>query len=228
MTSQKARGPGDQDLVRRSWRCSSSRFLDHPILVILFFACIYHRRIVRSPTILVNAIGLENEPMTPGRRTLSFNSVDEVMPDVERLLEGHTTVGNWSLAQICRHLATVTRRVVDLPASTPQDPSRWVGEEQKRQVLESGLLPEGLPGPPEVIPAETLGERDEAEGLRQAIAYYKASAVRDRAPPFWSAEQGRMGPAPTHSRRASPQLRDPGLRIRDKNLREVPCRTLID
>jgi len=114
--------------------------------------------------------------MTPGRRTLRFASLDEVMPDVERLLEGHTTVGTWSLAQICRHLGTVMRRVVDLPASTPHDPSQWVGEEQKRQVLASGSLPEGLPGPPEIMPTETLGEGEEAEGLRRAIAHYKASA----------------------------------------------------
>jgi Protein of unknown function (DUF1569) len=114
--------------------------------------------------------------MTPGRRTLRYQSFDEVMPDVERLLAGHTTVGNWSLAQICCHLATVARRVVDLPASTPQDPSLWVGEEQKRKVLETGLLPESMPAPPQIVPTETLGEREEAEGLRQAIAYYRASS----------------------------------------------------
>src|SRR3954447_10541362 len=114
--------------------------------------------------------------MTPGRRTLRYASLDEVMPDVERLLEGHATVGTWSLAQICRHLAPVMRRVVDLPASTPHDRSKWVPEEQKRQVLESGMLPEGLPGPPEIMPEGTLGEREEAEGLRRAIDHYKASA----------------------------------------------------
>ncbi len=113
--------------------------------------------------------------MTPGRRTLRYQSLDEVMPDVERLLVGHTTVGNWSLAQICRHLATVMRRVVDLPASTPHDPSLWVGEERKREVFESGRLPESLPAPPQVVPTETLDERAEAEGLRAVIAHYKAS-----------------------------------------------------
>ncbi len=113
--------------------------------------------------------------MTPGRRTLRYGSLDEIMPDVERLLEGHTTVGTWSLAQICRHLSTVMRRVVDMPASTPQDPSKWVGEERKLEVLQTGMLPEGLPGPPEIMPGETLGERAEADGLRQAIAHYKAS-----------------------------------------------------
>ena len=81
---------------------------------------------------------------THGRRTLSFNSIDDVIPDVERLLEGHRTIGTWSLAQICRHLATAMRRVVDLPASTPPDPSLWVSDERKRQVFESGMLPEGL------------------------------------------------------------------------------------
>jgi Protein of unknown function (DUF1569) len=53
--------------------------------------------------------------MTPGRRMLGDDSFDEVMPDVERLLQDHTMVGNWTLAQICRH--------VDLPASTTFDPS---------------------------------------------------------------------------------------------------------
>jgi len=113
--------------------------------------------------------------MTTGRRSLCYNGFDEVMPDVERLLEGHATVGNWSLAQICHHLATVLRRVVDLPASTPQDPSQWVGEERKRQVFESGSIPEGISAPSELVPAETLGEREEVEGLRQAIAHYRAS-----------------------------------------------------
>ena len=62
--------------------------------------------------------------MTPGRRTLSYGNLDDIMPDVERLLDGHTTVGNWSLAQMCQHLAAVMRRVVDLPASTPHDTCR--------------------------------------------------------------------------------------------------------
>jgi hypothetical protein len=114
--------------------------------------------------------------MTSGRRTLRYSSLDEVMPDVEQLLEnGHSTVGTWTLPQICRHLGTVMRRVVDLPASTPADPSQWVGEDQKREVLDSGLIPEGLPAPPEVLPVGNFDAREEAEGLRQAIAYYKAS-----------------------------------------------------
>ena len=109
------------------------------------------------------------------RRTLQFGDFNEIMPEVERLVASHTTVGNWSLAQICQHLANVMRRVVDMPATTPRDMTQEVGEEKKRQVLESGKLPEGLPAPPRLIPPEGLNECEEVEGLRQAIAYYKAS-----------------------------------------------------
>jgi hypothetical protein len=118
---------------------------------------------------------MESLPMTEGRRPLRFETLDDVMPDVERLLRGHTTVGHWSLAQICRHLSTVMRRVVDAPASTPQDPSKWLPEEDKRRVLSSGLLPEGIPAPDAVVPAEAGDEREEAEALRAAIAYFQAS-----------------------------------------------------
>jgi hypothetical protein len=98
------------------------------------------------------------------------------MPEVDRLLEGHTTVGQWSLGQMCRHLATAMRRVVDLPASTPYDSSRWVGEEQKRQIFTTGQVPEGIPTSPRLTPEEGLDDREEAEGLRQAIAHYRASS----------------------------------------------------
>jgi hypothetical protein len=114
--------------------------------------------------------------MTPGRRTLRFESLDEVMADVEPLIGHNATLGNWSLAQICHHLATVLRRVVDLPASTPHDPSQHLGEEKKRQVLDSGQIPEGLPAPENLVPTGSFDEREEAEGLRQAIAHFKASS----------------------------------------------------
>jgi hypothetical protein len=107
---------------------------------------------------------------------LSYESLDGIMPDVERLLGGHTTVGNWSLAQICRHLATVMRRVVDLPASPPpHDTARQVDEELKRQFFESGMVPEGIPTSPLLLPVDALNQREEVEELRQAIAHYKAS-----------------------------------------------------
>ncbi len=51
--------------------------------------------------------------MTPGRRTLGLDDLDQIMPEVERLLGGYTTVGNWSLGQMCRHLGAILRASVD-------------------------------------------------------------------------------------------------------------------
>ncbi len=159
----------------------------------------------------------ERAEMNPGRRLLRFESLDDIMPDVERLLEGHRTVGNWSLAQICRHLATVMRRVVDLPASTPHDPSQRVSAERKREVFDSGMLPEGLQGPAEVMPAEYLGPREEAENLRDAIAHYKASpGPVIGAPVVWPAHESRVGPAAAHPHRPPSQLCGTGNGVRKR------------
>jgi hypothetical protein len=69
--------------------------------------------------------------MTPGRRTLSYGRFDRIMPDVERLLEGCTTVGNRSLAQICRHPAAAayckasSGPVIPHPSIGPLTKAEW-------------------------------------------------------------------------------------------------------
>ena len=115
--------------------------------------------------------------MTPGRRSLRFHNFDEIVPDVERLVDGHSTVGHWSLAQICRHLADVLRLSVDLPAGAISiDPARAEeGAEMKRRAFESGLIPEGMNGPAALIPPDGLDLVAEERGLREAIVHYAAS-----------------------------------------------------
>ena len=48
------------------------------------------------------------------RRTLAFDSLDQVMPEVDRLLEGYTLGGNWTLG-------------ADLPASGDLAPAHGRG-----------------------------------------------------------------------------------------------------
>src|SRR3954453_22400259 len=55
------------------------------------------------------------------------------------------------------------------------DPADRVSQEQKRRVFETGVLPEGIGAPPGVVTDSVGDEREEAEGLRSAIAYYLAS-----------------------------------------------------
>src|SRR3954467_958399 len=113
--------------------------------------------------------------MTPERRPLHFDHFDEIMPDVERMPGGCTPLGNGSRGQVCRHLSTALRLTADLPATTPLDPSLWVDEEMRRQIFESGHLLEGYAAPPAMVPEDALCAESEAEGLRQSIAYYRAS-----------------------------------------------------
>ncbi len=113
--------------------------------------------------------------MNPDRRTLQYENIDAIMPDVDRLLQGHSTVGAWTLGQICEHLATVTRVVVDLPATTRHDPSLRVGDEKKRQIFETGQLPEGLPLASTLAPPDALPAAEGADKLRKALAYYQSS-----------------------------------------------------
>jgi len=113
--------------------------------------------------------------MNPNRRTLKYNTIDAIMPDVDRLLAGHSTVGNWTLGQICEHLATVTKRVVDMPASTQHDPSLRVSDEQKQQVFTSGKLPKGMPLPSTMATPDAVSAAEGADQLRKALAYYQSS-----------------------------------------------------
>src|SRR4051794_14669240 len=47
----------------------------------------------RPPTREGAPLPASEEMMTPGRRSLRFHSFDEIVPDVERLVDGHSTVG---------------------------------------------------------------------------------------------------------------------------------------
>ena len=103
-------------------------------------------------------------PMTPARRALSYASLDEVMPDVDRLLRGHTTAGSWSLAQICRHLALSIHCTIDgFPARAPWIVRKTIGRLLLRRILRTGRFVEGMKAPAAYQPAPGPDVRAEAE-----------------------------------------------------------------
>jgi hypothetical protein len=108
------------------------------------------------------------------RRDLTFSSLDDVMPEVERLLAGHTTVGHWSLGQICNHLAAALRLTLEVPPSSAE-PTR----EQRvarRLFFRSGRFPDGMEAPVRVLqPQPGLDAVKEAEALREAIGRFDAA-----------------------------------------------------
>src|SRR5262245_65318568 len=117
--------------------------------------------------------------MRDARRPLAFASLDEVMPDVERLLSGHTTVGNWSLGQICSHLAQAFRFTID--GFPPEAFPPWIirktlGRLLLWHILRTGRFTERLRMPKKYEPAPGTDARVEAESLRTALQRFAAHA----------------------------------------------------
>jgi len=109
-----------------------------------------------------------------GGRDLTFEGLDEVMPDVDRLLDGHATVGRWTLGQILRHLSTTIR--LTIPADgTPPRPTRTPppsprGSLIRRRFFAAGRFPAGVEIPlPVLDPPPGLDDRAEAASLGEAI-----------------------------------------------------------
>jgi len=122
-----------------------------------------------------------------GRRDLTFASLDEVMPEVERLLGGHVTVGQWSLGQICNHLAiavhlSMNGRSEFVSATSPEEDRSWI---LRKRFFRGGRFPEGKTAPiPALVPSEGLDDRAEADDLRHAIARFSAAAGPFPGHPF--------------------------------------------
>ncbi|WP_435009693.1 DUF1569 domain-containing protein [Tundrisphaera lichenicola] len=111
--------------------------------------------------------------MIEGRRTLTFSRLDEVMPEVDRLLKGHRTLGQWSLGQICNHLAGVIVMGVDgPPVKLPWILRKTVGPLIVGWILKKGRFPNGVKIPRKYEPKPGLDARAEAEALRAAIRLY--------------------------------------------------------
>src|SRR5579872_7094235 len=111
------------------------------------------------------------------RRTLAFTSVDQVMPDVDRLLNGHKTAGNWSLGQICNHLTgTLQSSIEGFPIKMPWLMRVTIGKLAKKKILTSGKMDEGIKIPERFCPKPGLDARAEVEALRAAFRLYAAHA----------------------------------------------------
>lgn len=84
-----------------------------------------------------------------GRRTLHFDSYDELLGDVRKLAaEPHRQLGNWSLGEACQHLAKTMDLSMDGAQSAAPWPLRIVGRLLKKRYL-SRTLPAGFTAPPQ-------------------------------------------------------------------------------
>jgi hypothetical protein len=107
----------------------------------------------------------------PERRALDFERVDQIMPDVERLLDGHTTAGCWSLGQVCDHLARGITLTVRNPrgGATASEPTPEQ-DANRRLFFRARSFPEGVALPTRLLePTADLAPRAAAEALRTAL-----------------------------------------------------------
>lgn len=120
------------------------------------------------------------------RRALTFATLDRVMPEVDRLLEGHETLGQWSLGQICNHLATaVTYSVDGFPMLAPWIVRKTIGAVHRGQVLKTGRMAAGRKLPVKYQPRPGLDARAEAEALRATLQFYAANQDPLKLHPFF-------------------------------------------
>ena len=110
------------------------------------------------------------------RRTLAFSSLDQVMPDVDRLMmAGYTKVGNWQLGQACNHLAKGVVGAIDgVDFKAPWLIRMVLAPIFLRQILKSGKMREQIKVPESILPKPGLDDRAEIEALRAALQLYAA------------------------------------------------------
>lgn len=108
--------------------------------------------------------------MSTHRRSLTFASLDDVIPEIDRLLAGHHTVGRWSLGQIFQHLALAIRLPMEgVPVKFPYLIRRFFGPLCRSLSFRVGWIPEGVRVPAVYLPPPGSMAGAAAEELRTAI-----------------------------------------------------------
>jgi hypothetical protein len=120
-----------------------------------------------------------------GRRQLHFNSLDEILADVDRLAQGKVrALGNWSPGQILKHLSVPMMWCLDGAPFKGAWYIRLFGWFIKSKFLRDTMTPGfQLSGDfaAELVAAETTWE-DGLQTIRGAIARLKAESQRHPSP----------------------------------------------
>lgn len=94
----------------------------------------------------MNAAGTVNTKHVRGRRTVRYESFEEILADAERLAAVPTqTLGNWSVGQIYKHLALATHVMVDGAPSAPPAVVQFLLRWLLKKRMTTRTLPAGFP-----------------------------------------------------------------------------------
>jgi hypothetical protein len=120
--------------------------------------------------------------MTPARRPLAFDSLDDLVRDAEHLSAvGYDKAGKWDLAQACGHLSEWFRYQIDGFPKAPLliRPMLWLvrntfGPAAGRRAFAAGNMRPGIPTVPQSVPASGGDAGAAVAKLREAVARWQA------------------------------------------------------
>jgi hypothetical protein len=122
------------------------------------------------------------------RRKLHFNTVQDILDDVERLDPATTkTLGNWSGGQILTHLAIVIDGSIDGAPMRFNWLMRMLGRIMKKRILSKGMGPgfqlKGAAAEA-LVPSSGISWEEGSERLRKAIHRLQTESKRAASPFF--------------------------------------------
>ena len=119
------------------------------------------------------------------RRRIAFHDLAEVMPEVRRTAQGHQTVGNWSLAQICHHLAETFKGSINgFDLSKHRLKRFFMSRQILRRVLTSGML-DNYTVNAHLNPPASVELDDAVASLEQSISAYQSYSGALKAHPLF-------------------------------------------
>jgi len=122
------------------------------------------------------------------RRAVVLEDLSQLMPEVGRLSRGNHTVGDWTLAQVCKHLADSINGSIDGFDLRNHRFKRFFLRRQMLKVALTKGIPRNYTVDPNLTPPPDVALEEAIEELRRAVERYRTYAGRLAAHPLF----GRM------------------------------------
>jgi len=130
-----------------------------------------------------------NAKTVQGRRDVSFQSMDDIVADAEKLAASSTTrtIGNWPIDKLIMHLSQTVDNSIDGFQSKAPLIIRLIMPFFKNKVINAKKLNPGINLPKAIIPVafpEAASLQDALDDLRRAVARTKTERMTARHPAF--------------------------------------------